>query len=78
MEQIPIYLCYRTDRWLSTDSKRLIYTGEDIEDCIAQLEAYEGMTKEQAKQVREDGQSQCTGAEYEWIVEKQYLNTFTY
>ena len=71
-----IYLAYKTDNWHSTSSYELIYIGEDIEDVIAQLRAYSGMTEEQAEEVRAHRQSQCNNIGYEWDIQEQHLNCF--
>ena len=71
-----IHLIYSTDQWLSNESRKLVYIGEEIEDCLASCVAYKGMTKEQAQMCRERSQSQCTGNEVEWIVEHTFLNAF--
>lgn len=76
MIQNMIYLCYRTDEWLSNDSKELVYVGEEIEDCIAQLVTYKDMTEEQADDIRSMLQSQCNGLGYEWVFETAYTNAF--
>lgn len=55
---------------------KLIYIGEDIEDILAQLQAYSGMTANQAEQVRQTKQSQCNNLDFEWIIEEQRLNCF--
>lgn len=72
-----IYLFYRTDVWHSTDSKVLIYIGEDFVDACAQLVAYKKMTKEDVKQLMNYRQTQCNSRDYEWEVEEQRINAFT-
>lgn len=76
MSNTIVYLCYRTDAWLSRDSRELVYIGEDKEDAIAQLIKYEGMTEKQSDQVREIGQSQSSGNDFEWLFEEVRLNCF--
>ena len=59
METRLIYLVYRTDEWHSLVSRELVYIGEDMEDIIAQLIAYRGMTEDDANEIRSTHQTQC-------------------
>ena len=77
METRLIYLVYRTDEWHSLASRELVYIGEDMEDIIAQLIAYRGMTEDDANEIRSTHQTQCNNRDYEWEFETQRLNTFT-
>ena len=77
METKLIYLVYRTDEWHSFVSRELVYIGEDMEDIIAQLIAYRGMTEDDANEIRSTHQTQCNNRDYEWEFETQRLNTFT-
>ena len=52
METRLIYLVYQTDEWHSLASRLYIYIGEDMEDIIAQLIAYRGMTEDDANEIR--------------------------
>ncbi|MDO4800706.1 MAG: hypothetical protein Q4A15_00935 [Prevotellaceae bacterium] len=74
--QETIYMFYMCDQWLMRNSRELVYIGTDLEDGIAQIQAYRGCTEEQAKQIRENMQSQCTDVDYEWIVEEVRTNAF--
>ena len=71
-----IYIFYRTDAWLSNESREMVYICDSIENGIAQCKAYRDMTEEQAEQIREMQQSQCNNLDYEWIVETHKINTF--
>lgn len=71
-----IYIFYRTDAWLSYESREMVYLAKDLENGIAQCMAHRNMTEEQAKQIREMNQSQCNNLDYEWIVEVWSLDTF--
>lgn len=77
METRLIYLVYRTDEWHSLASRELVYIGEDMEDIIAQLIAYWGMTEDDANEIRSTHQTQCNNRDHEWEFETQRLNTFT-
>ena len=71
-----IYIFYRTDAWLSNESREMVYISDSIENGIAQCKAYREMTEEQSEQIREMQQSQCNNLDYEWIVETHKINTF--
>lgn len=77
MERKTIILVYQTDAWHSTDSRMLVYIGENMEDIIAQLTAHRGMTADDAQEIRRQWQTQCNNRGWEWEFEQQYLNTFT-
>ena len=74
--QETIYMFYRCDQWLSKNSRELVYIGTDLEGGVAQIQTYSGCTDEQAKQIKEMMQSQCTGADYEWLVQEARTNAF--
>ena len=76
METRPVILAYQTDSWHTVDTRELVYIGENLEDIIAQLIAYRGMSREDAEQIRLNGQTQCNNRDYEWEFEKQCLNAF--
>lgn len=72
-----VYLVFITDKWHSSESRELIYVGDDLDSTIAQIEAHTECTKEQAEQLREYGQSQCNeGVDYEFDIEEVEVNTF--
>lgn len=72
-----VYLVFRTDKWHSHASRELVYIGDDLDCTIAQIEAHTECTKEQAKQLREYGQSQCNeGVDCEFDLVEYELNTF--
>ena len=71
-----IFLAFKTDNWHSKESYELVYIGENIEDILAQLQAYSGMTPNQADQIRQNKQSQCNNLDFEWMIEEQRLNCF--
>lgn len=71
-----IYIFYRTDQWLSNESREMVYISDSLENGIAQCKAYRDMTEEQAEQIREMQQSQCNNLDYEWIAETHKINTF--
>ncbi|MDY3936748.1 MAG: hypothetical protein SOZ07_08905 [Prevotella sp.] len=77
METKWIFLVYRTDEWHSISSKELVYIGEDLEDIIFKLIARKEITTEDAEQIRNIRQTQCSGRDYEWEFEKQRINAFT-
>lgn len=67
---MKVYLFYRTDEHLNYNGAELVYIGTDKEASIKKLMRLkrEPITKEQAEQIRQMGQSQCR-MDYEWIVE---------
>ncbi|MBQ3945636.1 MAG: hypothetical protein II670_08525 [Alphaproteobacteria bacterium] len=72
-----VYLVFRTDKWHSYASRKLVYVGDDLDCTIAQIEAHTECTKEQAEQLREYCQSQCNeGVDYEFDIEEVEVNTF--
>lgn len=72
-----IFLVWKTDKWHSTDSRELVYIGTtSLDDCVAQIHAHRGCTTEQAGQLLGHLQSQCTGNDFEWEIEKQIIGTF--
>lgn len=76
MSTQKIFLAYRTDSWHSFNSRELVYVGEDLENIIAQLIAYRGMTEEDARQIRNIQQTQGNSRDYEWDIEEQRINAF--
>ena len=72
-----VYLVFITDKWHSTENRELLYVGDDLDSTIAQIEEYTECTKEQAKQLREYGQSQCNeDVDCEFEIEEVEVNTF--
>lgn len=77
MTQQLIYLCYRTDNWHSTNSRELVYVGNDLEDCIAQIDAHRGGLSDNDKyQLREIKQTQGHNGDSEWHFEEVLTNAF--
>lgn len=77
MKQKEIILCYKTDRWHSVENRRLIYIGEDKDDCIAQLVSGGWMSDYQAEQIINTNQSQGDNLGYEWDFVYERINSFT-
>lgn len=73
---MEVFLFYRTDQWNSNNSKSLVYVGTNKEASIKKLMKLEDepVTEEQAAQLREMNQSQCSGLSYEWVIEPCHLN----
>lgn len=76
METKSVYLVYRTDPWHSFNSRELVYIGENMEDILAQLIAYRGMSRDDAKEIMQQMQTQCNNRDYEWEVDEQRINAF--
>lgn len=72
MEQQPIYLCYEN----YSVSRKLIYIGQDYEDCLAQIAKEYDLTKSDIESLRDDGQTHCYHAGVELSIEEQTLNAF--
>ena len=72
-----VYLVFRTDKWHSHASRELLYIGDNLDCTIAQIEEYTECTKEQAKQLRDFGQSQCNErVDHEFDLVEVEINTF--
>lgn len=71
MEQPRIYLCYETDKWHTHASKVLVYLGEDLEDCIAQLRKEFDLVPSYCEQLRNN--MQTIGL----LIEEERLNCFS-
>lgn len=76
MEQTKIYLCYQTDVWHSGASKRLVYIGDDMWDCVAQLGKEFNLNEKHEQQLRDDHQTRGIGT-YELLIEEERLNCFS-
>uniref|UniRef100_A0AB33J1P4 Uncharacterized protein n=1 Tax=Prevotella sp. GTC17254 TaxID=3236794 RepID=A0AB33J1P4_9BACT len=76
MSTLRIYLFYKTDAWLSTDSRELVYIGEDFVDACTQLVTHKRITEEDVKQLMNFRQTQCNNRGWEWIVDEQRVNAF--
>ena len=72
MEQPTIYLCYE----MSSEYKRLVYLGEQLEDCIAQLRQEFDLMPTDCEQLRRDKQTFGMG-ESELLIEEERLNCFS-
>lgn len=72
MEQPTIYLCYE----MSSEYKRLVYLGENIEDCIAQLQKEFDLEPSDCEQLRNDMQTFGMGRS-ELLIEEERLNCFS-
>ena len=76
MTQPTIYLCYETDKWHTNASKVLVYLGENLEDCIAQLRQEFDLVPSDCEQLRKDKQTFGMGRS-ELLIEEERLNCFS-
>lgn len=77
MEQPTIYLCYETDKWHTNASKVLVYLGEQLEDCIAQLRKEFDLVPSDCEQLRNDMQTFGFEKDSELLIEEERLNCFS-
>lgn len=77
MEQPTIYLCYETYKWHTNASKVLVYLGENLEDCIAQLRQEFDLLPNDCKNLRNDMQTIGFDKECELLIEEERLNCFS-
>ena len=73
MKQKPIYLCYEN----YSVSRKLIYIGEDYDDCLAQMAKEYDLSKSDIQSLQDNGQTHCYHYGVELSIEEQTLNCFT-
>lgn len=73
MEQKSIYLCYE----MSSEYKRLVYLGEQLEDCIAQLRKEFDLVPIDCEQLRNNMQTFGFEKDCELLIEEERLNCFS-
>ena len=73
MEQPTIYLCYE----MSSEYKRLVYLGEQLEDCIAQLRKEFDLVPIDCEQLRSNMQTFGFEKDCELLIEEERLNCFS-
>jgi hypothetical protein len=77
MTQPTIYLCYETDKWHAYSSKRLVYLGESLEDCIAQLRQEFDLEPSDCENLRNNMQTFGFEKDSELLIEEERLNCFS-
>lgn len=77
MEQPTIYLCYETDKWHTHASKVLVYLGENLEDCIAQLRQEFDLVPNDCENLRNDMHTIGFDKDCELQIEEERLNCFS-
>lgn len=65
---MKVYLIYKEDAWHSIGSSELLRVADDLKKCYATAEA-NGASEDQLKDLRNIGQSQCSGKSYEFNIE---------
>lgn len=63
---MTVYLIYKEDAWHSKGSGELL--ADNLEKCYATAEA-NGASEDQIRDLRNIGQSQCSGKNYEFNIE---------
>lgn len=71
-----VFVIYKTDAWLSADSKKVAMVAKSKKKAISVLKrlADQPMTEEQAEQLENMNQSQCNDVGYEWKFEEVPLS----
>lgn len=69
-----VYLLYKTDSWHSTSSRELVFVGDSVDKCCWAAHWQEGASNEQVKELKERNQSQCSGKNYEFDIERWEVN----
>lgn len=77
MEQKSIYLCYETDKWHTNASKVLVYLGESLEDCIAQLRQEFDLVPSDCDFLRNEMHTVGFEKDCELLIEEERLNCFS-
>lgn len=77
MEQPTIYLCYETDKWHTNASKVLVYLGENLEDCIAQLRQEFDLEPSDCDFLRNEMHTVGLERDRELLIEEERLNCFS-
>ena len=73
MEQPTIYLCYET----SSEYKRLVYLGENLEDCIAQLRQEFDLEPSDCNFLKNEMHTVGFERDRELLIEEERLNCFS-
>lgn len=73
IEQPTIYLCYET----SSEYKRLVYLGENLEDCIAQLQQEFDLDQSDCDILRNELHTVGLERDRELLIEEERLNCFS-
>lgn len=73
MEQPTIYLCYE----MSSEYKRLVYLGENLEDCIAQLRQEFDLVSSDCDFLRNEMHTVGFERDRELLIEEERLNCFS-
>ena len=73
MEQPTIYLCYE----MSSEYKRLVYLGEQLDECIAQLRKEFDLEPTDCEQLRNNMQTFGFEKDCELLIEEERLNCFS-
>lgn len=71
-----VFVIYKTDAWLSADSKKVAMVAKNKKKAINVLKRLtnQPMTEEQAEQLEKMNQSQCNDVGYEWEFEEVPLS----
>ena len=71
-----VFVIYKTDAWLSADSKMVAMVAKSKKKAINVLKKLtnQPMTEEQAEQLEKMNQSQCNDVGYEWEFEEVPLS----
>lgn len=71
-----VFVIYKTDAWLSADSKKVAMVAKSKKKAINVLKRLtnQPMTEEQAEQLEKMNQSQCNDVGYEWKFEEVPLS----
>lgn len=71
-----VFVIYKTDAWLSADSKKVAMVAKSKKKAINVLKKMtnQPMTEEQAEQLEKMNQSQCNDVGYEWEFEEVPLS----
>lgn len=77
MEQKSIYLCYETDKWHTNASKVLVYLGENLEDCIAQLRKEFDLVPSDCDFLNNEMHTVGFERDRELLIEEERLNCFS-
>lgn len=72
--KLQIYLLYRTDEHLFTDSKELLFIG-NLPNCMKAARKF-GATDVQIKELGHYKQSQLNNVGYEFMLEQHSLNEY--
>lgn len=76
VDRRTIYLVFETDAWLSHSSETLVYVGDDLEECIAEVGAENDLTFEQRDELLVWHQLMIPERELGYVVLVRTLNEF--